>query len=270
MLEKRTGRDQDKKASPKKSFSGFGLERDTLVFIDMFCISHFPLGLADELSCIESNIINKAKLVLVTIEDQQQGIASSINIRSLIDMLDATIKLEAMQKKEMERKELEKMHGQSLSSNRIAESPWGMLIQNALPHNYIFCRLGQNDFNEYYNTINLDLILALLENSKIDDNNEDYRQLSHKASSSQSSSFEYEYYKWIKTKMGLLPKSKYFGKNTDALNKLSARFIRSLAKLEIEGNYAFNNDISNFEDVDIYQVKEMRCPAAKDAGNAKK
>ena len=281
MLEKRTGRDQDTNASPKKSFSGFGLERHVYVFIDMFCISHFQQGITHELSSISLEIIRKTKLLLIIIEDHHHNskkpqtnndIIDFINIRTLIDMFDTTLKLERLQEKDMERKKLDKIHGATLKSKRLKKSPWSKLICKSLPHNYIYCRFGTNHFNEYYNTVNLDIIMNLLNKSKIKKKSDFFSNINNnnKKKKATTSSFEDTYNEWINTKISSMTESKYFGSGIDALNRISSRFIRSLAKLELDENYEFNNDISNFEDVDPHLVKDKKSPSPKKNNNKKK
>ena len=78
------------------------------------------------------------------------------------------------------------------------------------------------------------------------------------------------YNEWINFKISSMTESKYFGSGIDALNRISSRFIRSLAKLELDENYEFNNDISNFEDVDPHLVKDKKSPSPKKNNNKKK
>ena len=115
-------------------------------------------------------------------------------------------------------------------------------------------------------------IMNLLNKSKIKKKSDFFSNINNnnKKKKATTSSFEDTYNEWINTKISSMTESKYFGSGIDALNRISSRFIRSLAKLELDENYEFNNDISNFEDVDPHLVKDKKSPSPKKNNNKKK
>ena len=229
-LDKRCGIDSNTK--DKRSFSGFGLERNVYVFIDTMCISHFEQNIMEELSLVASQVINAASLVLVVIEDHSLAAFQSSDkhdrlcLRSMIDIIDATKKLEILQEKQLYSEKSKKLHGSRLKMKKLAMQPWYKIIKNGLPHNFIFGRFGKNVYCEYENTINKKLIMALLDSSS-------------KVSSNPRQDESCVYQKWINKRLSKLPNMKYYANDDDILDKICSRFIRNLASLETASDVGY-------------------------------
>ena len=174
----------------------------------------------NELSSVSQVVLKAASFVLVVIEDhsiaafQRSDKLDRLCPRSMIDIIDATKKLEILQKKQRDREKSKELHGSRLKT----KNPWYEIIKNGLPHNFIFGRFGKNNFCEYENTINKNLIMALLDASKaIPGPRQDENCV---------------YQKWINSRLSTLPRMKYYANDNDILDKVCSRFIRNLASLE--------------------------------------